>query len=185
MLKPAPWAWGGQKREESKVAHPLGLLKRDDDGLINTMTVKASPGSSGKYELLESYMDSGAARSVCPKDFGGQFGLHATQGSKGGEGFKTATGKRVANQGGRVITGTTEAGRTISMNYAVADITMALDSISQICDSGARVVFEKDGGYIVGKDGVRSGFVRKGDTYVHQIWVERDVAPTPFSRPRP
>ena len=60
------------------------------------------------FERLVSYMDSGSARSVCPRTFGPQFPVVATGKSQRGEGFQTATGKRVPNLGGRRVTGQTE-----------------------------------------------------------------------------
>ena len=77
----------------------------------------------------------------------------------------------------------------MAMRYAVADVTVALDSVSQMCDAGAIIVFTKGGGYIL-KDGKRHDFVRKGDTYIRRTWLKKnrdneDVEMTPvgFSRP--
>ena len=59
------------------------------------------------------------------------------------------------------------------MNYNVASVQNALDSVSQICDRspGSRVVFEVDGGYIETAAGSRVPFIRRGDTYIRQVWV--------------
>ena len=81
---------------------------------------------------LKSYVDSGAARSVCSRKFGEHFGIVPTAGSHRGDGFLTATGKKVVCLGGRRVAGENEQGKTISMNYAVTDINVALDSVSQI-----------------------------------------------------
>ena len=68
------------------------------------------------------------------------------------------------------------------MTYAVADVTVALDSISQICDGGATVLFHKAGGYIEDSDGVRHDFHRDHDTYVRRTWVP--MAPFKGQKPR-
>ena len=99
-------------------------------------------------QKLTSYVDSGSARSVCPRSFGAQFPMTATGKSQRGDGFQTATGKRLPNLGGRKITGTTETGENITMGYAVADVSVAVDSVGQICDIGATVTFNKNGGFI-------------------------------------
>ena len=65
------------------------------------------------------------------------------------------------------------------MCYAVADVSVALDSVSQICDADATVVFRKDGGCIYDASGTEHPFVRDGDTYVRRVWVEK----TPFRGP--
>ena len=159
LLKPA--AKIGERSEEAvnRLTSPMGLLSvetpRDEAPHMNSLSTSAksvcgepSPNLNPdiQFKLLKSYVDSGAARSVCPTGFGEQFGLIQTPGSRNGEGFKTATGKRVSNKGGRTIVGHTDFGTSVSMKYAVADINVALDSVSQICDTGAQVVFRKTGG---------------------------------------
>ena len=83
--------------------------------------------------------------------------------------------------------GQDEHGTTLSMKYAVADITVALDSVSQICDSGAKVVFEKHGGYVLTPAGTQIPFGRKDDTYFRTVWVvDENLAKTsdfPGQRP--
>ena len=56
-------------------------------------------------------------------------------------------------------------GAGVSMRYAVADIAVALDSVSQICDSGATVAFTATGGWIDLPTSERLEFRRRGDTY--------------------
>ena len=63
-------------------------------------------------------------------------------------------------------------GELLSMKYAVADVSMPLDSVSQICDTGAQVLFTKWGGYIMRPTG-RVDFKRVNDTYVRSTWVRR------------
>ena len=58
------------------------------------------------------------------------------------------------------------------MRYAVADVTVPLDSVAQICDSGAQVLFTSTGGYILNKMG-RHDFTRQGNTYVRKTWVRK------------
>ena len=147
---------------DDKVGPLLATLRGN-----NHKEVTEVPG----HTMLSSYVDSGSARSVCPRIFGAQFPVVTTGKSQRGEGFQTATGKRVQNLGGRKITGKTSTGENISMGYAVADVAVALDSVSQICDSGATVVFRKDGGYIQRPDGQRTEFRREHDTYVRDVWV--------------
>ena len=82
----------------------LGLLDEDFEGLhamnINPedMTQKTQTAAEvtvpdgidpTKYVLLESFLDSGAARSVCPRTHGDQFGIVPTEASKQNKGFRT------------------------------------------------------------------------------------------------
>ena len=134
-------------------------------------------------------MDSGAARSVCPRGFAEHLGTIESEHSKSGKSFRTATGTAVANEGDRTVTGYTDQGSATSMKYVVANVAAALDSISQICDSGSIVVFERTGGDIKRPDGRQIPFERHGDTYRRNVWVKNPAedpkAETTFSRPGP
>ena len=124
---------------------------------------------------MTTNIDSGAARSVCPVDFCPQVEVKETPESKRNEHFRTATGSRVRNEGCKSIKGVTEDGYNVLMKYAVADIAVPLESVSQICDSGATVTFTARGGEIRGAMGVIP-FVRQGDTYVRKTWVRTGFA---------
>ena len=93
--------------------------------------------------------------------------------SERGDCFRTATNMRVPNQGTRTVAGKTDRGEDISMSYSVAAIAVPLDSVSQFCDAGARVVFDRHGGYIESASGKRTVFERDGDTYSRTTWVRR------------
>ena len=60
----------------------------------------------------------------------------------------------------------------MAMRYNVAPVTVPLDSVSQICDSGAEVIFRKNGGTIVDADGTKTDFLRVGDTYKRECWID-------------
>ena len=152
----------------------MGHLETD----LNMMSTKKAGDSTGHKHYLTSVIDSGAARSVCPPSHGSQFKINPTVQSLRGDGFKTATGKRVVNQGSRKVRGVTAAGAPIEMQYAVADINSALDSVSQICDAGATVTFTKTGGWILTDAGARTEFERKGDTYTRTVFLN-EVTATP------
>ena len=70
--------------------------------------------------------------------------------------------------------GETPDGERFGMNYTVADVAVALDSVSQMCDGGATVVFHKDGGWVERPNGDRTIFKRDRDTYVREVWVPID-----------
>ena len=159
----------------------MGLLTGSHAPLHRCESVRGSQAADTKIEL-RSYIDSGAARSVCGRQFGEQFGLKPTAASMRGDGFQTATGKKVNTLGGRTVNGTTKDGQEISMSYAVADIAVALDSVSQICDSGATVTFTATGGRIEREGQPTITFDRSGDTYVRTVVVEKNPC---FSRPDP
>ena len=157
----------------------MGLLTGKLHELNQCMMIK---GGTDKKIELRSYVDSGAARSVCGRTFGAQFGLEKTASAARGDGFQTATGKKVSSLGGRTIRGTTASGEEVSMQYAVADIAVALDSVSQICDSGATVTFTATGGRIERSGQPTIEFPRVGDTYMRTVLVDKEPS---FTRPGP
>ena len=133
-------------------------------------------------EVLKSVIDSGAARSVCPIKHGDQFGLVSTPQSRAGKGFRTATNTRVPILGNRQVLGMNSDNQKVGMTYAVANVAVALDSVSQICDTGAKVVFTKSGGFIEEPNGKKVNFRREHDTYVREVCVPRS---SPFQGQQP
>ena len=104
------------------------------------------------WMAVDTYVDSGAARSVCPLVFCQQYPTTPSEASKNNLHFRTADGTEIRNEGDRRILGYTNDGRGIDMKYAVADVTVPLDSVSQLCDAWNTVVF-KAKGYILGTAG--------------------------------
>ena len=147
---------------------------------------KNGDGSVPGFEKLRSFMDSGAARSVCSKDFGSWLGTTTAPEGRHKDGFQTADGTKVPNLGSRTVQGLTETGSSFGMKYCVADINVTLDSVSQICDGDSTVTFTRTGGWIERGNGERSYFIREGDTYIREVWVTSNggekVESLPFSR---
>ena len=175
---------GGAETEANHPrTHSLGLV-----GRAGSTKQQAETEQNSKYIRLQSILDSGAARSVCPVAFAQHIPIEPSKGSINGDCFRTATGDRVVNQGTRAVAGHTRQGRIVMMNYSVADVTVALDSISQMCDAGAEVIFRKDGGVIRAATGQETPFRSVNDTYVRDVWVEKPgtggSAPFRGQRPR-
>ena len=74
-------------------------------------------GDEDEYEQVESHLDSGAAKSVCPREWCPQFPVTPSKSSIGDEHFRTATGARVKNEGDRVVTGWAETGAKLNMRF--------------------------------------------------------------------
>ena len=157
----------------------LGYVGHDG---CNANHVSRETLETPNWTAVESIVDSGAARSVCPLHFCDEFGT--TKPTPGRDDhFKTATGARIPNEGHRVITSRTDDGQTLTTSYSVADIAQPLDSVSQMCDAGATVVFDKTGGWALSESGrVLCSFLRRNDTYVRRAWVPRAAAPTSVVR---
>ena len=167
-VQPVTTDVGGVSLFALPCSESLGVLTCDGDAQP-LLQVRSDDG----WECLESMIDSGAARSVCPVHMCADLGTSPAV--NGPDHFLTATGARVANHGLRQVRGCADEGIDLTMTYNVAEISTPLDSVSQICDKGNIVVFTADGGFICGPRG-RLAFRRKNDTYVRHTWVRKSKA---------
>ena len=91
-------------------------------------------------------MDSGAAKTISPKDM--VPGLKPYRTKHTGASFRVANGKFIENQGEVALQGTTTNCERISVKSQVADVTRPLASTAEMVDSGNIVLMYKSGGII-------------------------------------
>ena len=107
---------------------------------------------NGKGSLFPIIVDSGACASVMPTQWCDHIPIHETPGSKSGEFFRAANGLKIPNEGERMVTMMTKEGTMRDMKFTVCFVTKALGSVSQMCRSGHRVVFnppwDQEGSFI-------------------------------------
>ena len=81
----------------------------------------------------------------------------------------------------------TDEGQERKITFQVAGVNKALASVAGICDTGHIVTFTKYGGTIKNvKTGEVTKFLRKGNVYIMDAWVQRSqgkAESTGFSRP--
>jgi hypothetical protein len=128
-------------------------------------------------------LDSGAADHVInPLDVPGH-PVAPSSGSKAGRHFLAAGGHRIPNevQVNLIVAGEGFAGR-VKSTFQAAAVTRPLLSVSKICDSGCKVLFD-DQRAIIRKNGRNVGtFVRKGGLYVAELAVKDPEKPEDFTR---
>ena len=96
---------------------------------------------------------SGASASVIPTSWCPHIPVTPTQQSEAGEFFRAANGEKIYNRGQKLITMMTQEGVHRDMKFiACNEVSKALGSVSQMCRSGHRVVFnpgwDQEGSYI-------------------------------------
>ena len=101
----------------------------------------------------------------------------------------SANGAKLPNLGEKHFKVVTSEGNPAAATFQVAEVTRPLCSVIRICDQGNRVVFTSAGGYIENMtSGVQTGFQRKNNVYVMEMYVEEPpnhAAPAAgFARPR-
>ena len=97
-------------------------------------------------------IDSGACASVLPTDWCSHVHLTKTPQSEAQEYFRAANGKKIYNEGQKLVSMMTREGAMRDMSFTVCSVTKALGSVSQMCRAGNRVVFNppwsSEGSYI-------------------------------------
>ena len=127
-------------------------------------------------------LDSGSSVFVMPSGWLPQFRLEA--GAKKGSTYVAANSGVLINEGERTITFVTDEGQERKITFQVAGVNKALASVAGICDTGHIVTFTKTGGNIRNvKTGEVTTFLRKGNVYIMDAWVQRSpTESTGFSR---
>ena len=67
--------------------------------------------------------------------------LHETPQSRAGEYYRAANGQKIYQEGERLVSMMTQEGALRDMRFTVCDVAKALGSVSQMCRTGHRVVF--------------------------------------------
>lgn len=86
-------------------------------------------------------VDSGACASVMSTGWCDHVLLKENQQSRAGEFFRAANGQKIHNHGERTVSIMTREGTMRDMRFTVCDVSKAIGSVSQMCKTGHRVVF--------------------------------------------
>ena len=127
-----------------------------------------------------SIMDSGRGASVAPPGMCPAYPIEESEGSRRGQEFMSASENTMPNLGERKLECVFDLGRPIALKYQIADVSRALNAVTEICDAGRHVIFGRKGGVIVNLESGRSTpFQREGNIYCLDYWVK------PFTRQEP
>ena len=145
--------------------------EEEDERLVCSM-------SGQKWESLPFpiVIDSGACASVLPTEWCNHVSLLKTPQSEAGEYFRAANGKKIFNEGQKLVTMMTKEGAMRDMSFTVCSVTKALGSVSQMCKAGNKVIFNPpwhpEGSYIEHEGtGERLWLEEQGGLYVLQAKV--------------
>ena len=89
----------------------------------------------------KSVLDSGATDSCAPECMCPEVKSRPSEGSRRGQMYTAAGGKKIANEGEKDITMVTGATEIVQTNRQTVDLTRPLSSVMQICLQGNRVLF--------------------------------------------
>ena len=100
-----------------------------------------------------------------------------SMGSRRGQHYTAAGGKRIANEGEKHLAMVTNDGAEVATTWQTVDINRPLSSVRQICLQGNRVVFGATGGVILNLEtGHETPFGVEDNVYVLDLWLK------PFAR---
>ena len=129
---------------------------------------------------LDLTIDSGAAETVTNESDVPEYETLQPDSPERQTSYVLPSGQVIDNKGEKHVKVTTEEGAKCLIRMQVTDVRKSLMSVSKVCDSGHRVVFEKDFGYIEHlQSKQRTSFRRKGGVYVLSVKVEK---PSGFAR---
>ena len=131
-------------------------------------------------------LDSGAGSHVCSDEQTAGYALQATAASRAGANFIVGDGATIPNQGMKEVNlvgltddgGAAKEGELFQSVFQVTRVTRPLMSVSQICDNGHTVEFDKTKGVV--RDGSRNVvciFKRVGGLYLGKFRLK-----SPFVR---
>jgi len=129
---------------------------------------------------VRSIMDSGCGASVAPPGMCPTYPIEESEGSRRGQEFMSASENTMPNLGEQKLEVVLDSGKATALKYQIADVSRALNAVTEICDAGHHVIFGRRGGMIVNLESGRSTpFQREGNIYCLDYWVK------PFTRQEP
>ena len=123
-------------------------------------------------------MDSGCGVSVAPPGMCPAYPIAESEGSRRGQEFMSASEDTMPNLGEQKLEVVLDSGKSTSIKYQIADVSRALNAVTEICDAGHpdhgnHVIFGRRGGMIVNLEtGKRTPFQHEGNIYCLDYWMK-------------
>ena len=121
---------------------------------------------------------------MCPA-----YPIAESEGSRRGQEFLSASEDTMPNLGEQKLEAVLDSGKSTSIRYQIADVSRALNAVTEICDAGHpdhgnHVIFGRRGGMVVNLEidktnletGKTTPFQREGNIYYLDYWAK------PFQR---
>jgi len=149
---------------------PTGQVQGEQKELL------VAPKSEGGWTYIKGVVDSGAEESVAHPSMCPGHAVSPSPASLAGEGYTSASGNFLPCLGEKLLAVETDDGRCAQVKYQQADVSRALNSVSEICDGGGvngqLVLFSKYGSQVLNLETwQRTNFEREGGIYTMGMWV--------------
>ena len=124
------------------------------------------------FTKVKIVLDSGATDSCAPDCTSPEVKSRSSEGSRRGQMYTAAGGKKIANEGEKDITMVTGSNKVVQTNWRTVDITRPLSSVRQIFMQGNRVLFRAQGGVIYNiESGEETPFGIEDNIKVLDLWL--------------
>ena len=128
----------------------------------------------GDWVRFSSVMDSGCVDSIAPPELAEHVPVVPSAGSRRGQKYAAASGHNLSNLGEQSLSVVSDLGTEYNRKYQIAEVTRPLDSVSEVCDSGNRVVFGSGGGFIFNVRAQEvTPFSRNGKLHEIHQWLRK------------
>jgi hypothetical protein len=155
-----------RRNKAKQVLQYLGEV-RNSGGDLNAL-----PVGQGKWERIESVVDSGATVSVMSPEMAAEHEVVPSAASKAGVTYQVANGDEIENLGQKIIPVITDEGYIRGMQPQIANVTTSLESVRQMYNSGHMVVFDGPESFVMHKATGQIDYITdNGVNYTVGRWV--------------
>ena len=182
-------------KENEAMMQVSEMLARSENPVMNALCLTTAPCREESVNMVQgwrreeegwvqvrSVMDSGCGVSVAPPGMCPTYPITESEGSRRGQEFMSASEDTMPNLGEQKLGVVLDNGGETMIKYQIADVSRALNSITEICDAGHpdfgnHVIFGRRGGMVVNLEtGKTTHFQRENNIYCLDYWVK------PFQR---
>ena len=151
-----------------KPANEVLCLFSEPTSTVNAVG-KETSSKSKRWVKIPVAVDSGAQVNVTPKKV---FGLDVDD-SAPRQKLSGPDGKLIAHHGSQKALGVTDDGRSVTIDFDVADVTRPLGSVSKLVKKNHQVVFDEERSYIRNKKtGAEIDPREQQGLYFLDVWVQ-------------
>ena len=167
----------GEVAFECKKEDDEAMIVTDEDFEEEHAAWNVHEPQYSEYLKASAVMDSGAADHVTNRELAPTVEVVPSEGSRRGQHYITANGKRIPNEGQQRLAVMTEEGAHATMDWQITDVRRPLCSVSKLADRGNRVIFGAGGGVIHNvKSGRLTPFRRVGGVYALDLYVRQNAS---------
>jgi hypothetical protein len=153
--------------ESSEATVLIGANICEEDDSDDELAVAGNTEPEPFHErTIQIAMDSGAGKNVAPPEMVEGYQVNPSYGSSNNKHFVAANGGKILNLGECDLNFNDGSGSRMRSTFQIAEVSRMLYSVSQLCDAGCDVAFNKSEGKVTKNGKLLAKFPRRGGLYV-------------------